>query len=89
MTEKARAEKAAHEFDGAIWSELKTWLFEHVFHDKCAYCEAPVRVTGYGSADHHRLGATIDDRSELEQVAGQHHHVEIGRDLEHPIELRE
>ena len=39
--------------------------------------------------DHHGLGAPIDDRAELEQIARKHHHVEIGRDLEHPIELRQ
>lgn len=67
MTEKARTEKTAHEFDGAIWTELKRWLFEHVFHDKCAYCEAPALATGYGDGDHHRPKG---------RVTANHTHVE-------------
>jgi hypothetical protein len=51
------------------------------------------RVTARKRSKYFRIttawARTIDDRGKLEQVARQHHHVEIGRDLEHPIELRQ
>src|SRR5262245_18844222 len=38
---------------------------------------------------HHGLRSPVHDRCELEMVSGQDHHIEIGGDLQHPIELRE
>lgn len=42
------------DLDGAIWSELKAWLIETVFHGKCAYCEAKVSAVSFGDAEHYR-----------------------------------
>src|SRR6478672_11514818 len=36
---------------------------------------------------HHALRPPVHDRGELEMVASQHHDIEIGGDLQHPIEL--
>lgn len=41
-------------FNPKIWSELKKWLLDNVFHGKCAYCESQVTVTEWGDADHFR-----------------------------------
>lgn len=49
------------QFSGKIWSELKTWLLDNVFHGKCAYCESKVTVTEYGDADHYRPKGSIAD----------------------------
>jgi hypothetical protein len=41
------------EFNAPIWKELKDWLMEHVFYDRCAYCER--LISGYyGDAEHFR-----------------------------------
>lgn len=40
--------------DDAIWSELKKWLLEKVFHGKCAYCEVQVTAASFGDAEHYR-----------------------------------
>lgn len=42
------------ELDGGIWSELKSWLLAHVFHKKCAYCEARITGTSFGDGEHYR-----------------------------------
>ena len=40
-------------FQSPIWKELKDWLLENVFPDKCAYCERA--ISGYyGDAEHFR-----------------------------------
>ena len=38
-----------------LWSELKEWLNEHVYHERCAYCEGPLDSDRYGGdAEHFR-----------------------------------
>lgn len=49
-----RAAGETCEFDGRIWSELKAWLLENVFHGKCAYCEVKVTAGAFGDAEHYR-----------------------------------
>jgi hypothetical protein len=41
-------------FDSRIWKEMKTWLFEHVFDGKCAYCEAETDTVAWGDGEHWR-----------------------------------
>ncbi len=41
-------------FDGAVWSQLKKFLLEKVFHGKCAYCDSRVTGTSFGDAEHFR-----------------------------------
>lgn len=40
-------------FDEKIWSELKAWMFKHVFNKKCAYCETRAVRFSY-HAEHYR-----------------------------------
>jgi len=48
---------AAGEFSpkwqSGIWSELKKWLLDNVFNNKCAYCEITL-ASEYGDAEHVR-----------------------------------
>ena len=47
--------------DASVWSELKNWLLEHVFYQKCAYCE--VRLTrDHGAAEHFRPKGRVTSR---------------------------
>jgi hypothetical protein len=41
-------------FDRTIWKELKEWLFEHVFDEKCAYCEGLTSIVSVGDGEHWR-----------------------------------
>ncbi len=41
-------------FNNQLWSELKKWLLEYIFHGKCAYCESELLDTEWGDADHYR-----------------------------------
>mgnify|MGYP001467595879 CR=1 FL=1 len=41
-------------FDPSVWIELRNWLRDNVFNDKCAYCESKLSVVGYGDAEHYR-----------------------------------
>lgn len=48
-----RKEPFKFEFNNLIWKDLKNWLLEHVFYDRCAYCER--QISGfYGDAEHYR-----------------------------------
>lgn len=49
------------DFKEEVWAALKHWLFTHVFHGKCAYCEGKVTPQSYGDAEHWRpkAGVTI------------------------------
>ena len=38
---------------------------------------------------HDALGPAVDERGDVEMVAGHDHHVEIAGDVEHPVELRQ
>lgn len=40
-------------FRNELWSELKSWLLENIFRDKCAYCEAEMGRFS-GDAEHFR-----------------------------------
>lgn len=51
---RAIADGPDHVYSDAIWRDLKKWLLEHVFHNKCAYCESRMGVTDPGDAEHFR-----------------------------------
>ena len=38
---------------------------------------------------HDGLGAAVDQRGQVEMIAGHHHHVEIRSNIEDPVELRQ
>jgi 5-methylcytosine-specific restriction endonuclease McrA len=65
------------EFDSKIWSELKGFLLEHVFHGKCAYCEALIDHTSFGDAEHYRPKSKITirhaDETEVVTLNGSPH----------------
>jgi hypothetical protein len=44
-----------------VWSKLKTWLLEHYFHGKCAYCETRVARFDY-HAEHFRPKGAVTFR---------------------------
>jgi hypothetical protein len=48
-------------FNSAIWSDLKKFLLERDFLNKCAYCESRVTTTDFGDAEHYRPKAGITD----------------------------
>lgn len=46
------------EFNSTVWKDLKDWLMDHVFYEKCAYCERI--ISGYyGDAEHYRPKAAV------------------------------
>lgn len=50
-------------FNSEIWKDLKDWLLENVFHDKCAYCER--EISGYyGDAEHYRPKGAVKRRGQ-------------------------
>jgi hypothetical protein len=49
-----------------VWSDLKEWLGQHVFHERCAYCEGPLEFDRYlGDAEHYRPKGAVSWRDEL------------------------
>ncbi|WP_067503979.1 hypothetical protein [Actinoplanes sp. TFC3] len=49
-------------FRQTLWSELKSWLLDHVFHGKCAYCETKMSAQSWGAAEHYRPKSRISVR---------------------------
>src|ERR1043166_3689063 len=41
------------DFNAQIWSDLKEWMTQNLFHRHCAYCEAGM-IGFWGDAEHHR-----------------------------------
>jgi hypothetical protein len=41
-------------YKSKIWTDLKTFLLDNVFHGKCGYCESMITDVTYGAADHYR-----------------------------------
>jgi uncharacterized protein (TIGR02646 family) len=82
-SEKAERRLRSHLDEGAaldssIWSELKKWLLEKVFHGKCAYCEVQVTAGSFGDAEHYRPKGNVtahDGRAKRQAVLanGQPH----------------
>jgi uncharacterized protein (TIGR02646 family) len=52
LDKRAKGEKC--DFDGSVWSDLKSWLLTRVFHGKCAYCETRISGGFFGDAEHFR-----------------------------------
>ncbi len=59
--ERARAQAVAEASQGRtpvlkseIWTWLKTFFLEKVFHGRCSYCEAQVSAGFFGDAEHYR-----------------------------------
>ena len=51
------------DFDDRIWGELKAWLLDQVFHNKCADCETDLDRQ-FGEAEHFRPKAGVNFRAE-------------------------
>lgn len=70
-------------FDSSIWTNFRTWLLDHFFHNKCAYCET--LVDGYlGDAEHFRPKGQVrnlkdDDTSEVVKIID-----EDDEEIDHP-----
>lgn len=49
------------DFNRSVWSDLKNWLLENVFHGKCAYCETNLRYARQfgGDVDHYRPKSSV------------------------------
>jgi len=47
-------------FDSRIWTDLKRWLLDNVFHGKCAYCETFTDAGQWGDAEHYRPKGRVD-----------------------------
>jgi len=53
LARKNRKAPFQFDFDNQIWKDLKDWLLENVFFQKCGYCER--EISGYyGDAEHYR-----------------------------------
>ena len=51
------------EFNSKVWKDLKDWLLENTFHQKCAYCER--EISGYyGDAEHYRPKCAVKRKTE-------------------------
>ncbi len=51
----------SEDFKPKVWGEFKVFLLEHVFHDKCAYCETSVKKARQpGDAEHYRPKLRVD-----------------------------
>lgn len=62
-TEKAVSEKKGHSADRNIYThtEVRTSL-EHLFHDKCAYCETKMTATADWEVEHFRPSGRVVER---------------------------
>jgi hypothetical protein len=49
-------------FDGQVWRRLKKWLFDNVFHGRCAYCEGDARSVSFGDGEHWRPKGRVTDK---------------------------
>jgi hypothetical protein len=61
---KARATLRPADFKSDVWAGIKEWMFENVFHGKCAYCEGDVRPVAFGDGEHWRPKAGVTVRRE-------------------------
>ena len=58
-------------FQSPIWKELKDWLLENVFPDKCAYCERT--ISGYyGDAEHFRPKGAVKNGQAIPECQIDH-----------------
>jgi len=66
------------EWNDQIWSDLKAWLLDRVFHGKCAYCESRVAPVAFGDAEHFRPKGGVTtigaDGRECSQMVGSDEH---------------
>ncbi|MCP4660652.1 MAG: hypothetical protein GY856_35070 [bacterium] len=80
----ASGEKFRHEFKDGIWGDLKHWLLNNVFHEKCAYCETP-RLRCSFHVDHFRpksrVRYRVGESKKLAKGACTDHE---GREIDHP-----
>ena len=68
----------AVDFNSKVWSDLKTFLLEKVFHGKCAYCDSRIDDTSFGDAEHYRPKGKVTSK-----VNGQALAVQVGTQ-DHP-----
>jgi hypothetical protein len=60
-----RPARFEYAWEEKVWKDVKTWLLEHVFNDKCAYCESPLELDRYhGDAEHFRPKGSVTIASE-------------------------
>jgi hypothetical protein len=52
-----------------IWSDLKKWLLNNIFYNKCAYCETSLRRS-YGDAEHYRPKGRVKARPSFRPIDG-------------------
>src|SRR3954454_8094246 len=72
-----RQEPFKFEFNNEIWKDLKNWLMEQVFFDRCAYCER--LISGYyGDAEHYRPKGRVRRKSATGDLA------EVDLDIPNP-----
>jgi hypothetical protein len=73
-----------YKFEEKIWGELKDWLIENVFHDKCAYCETREPRAPY-HAEHFRPKGRVRFREQGKKRLQRGKAVdETGQEVDHP-----
>jgi hypothetical protein len=55
-----RSANLPHEFDSAVWRDLKDWLLQY-FRNKCAYCEIVIRAGFWGDVEHYRPKKMVEE----------------------------
>jgi hypothetical protein len=77
-------EKFKCPLEDKVWAELKDWLIEKVFHNKCAYCETREVRSPY-HAEHFRPKGRVSFRAEGEKkLCKAIIYDEEGNKIEHP-----
>ena len=68
-----------------IWSDLKKWLNEHLYHFHCAYCEGPLEADRYeGDAEHFRPKGRITWRDAAGAVHVARCRLPDDSEIDHP-----
>jgi hypothetical protein len=73
-------------FNSKIWTDLKDGMKKNLFHNRCAYCEAP--LTGFfGDAEHHRPKGRVSETNEEGMSIAKRAILQVGDEqieVEHP-----
>ena len=69
----------------AVWSDLKKWLNDNLYHFRCAYCEWPLETDRYeGDAEHYRPKGRVTWRDPAGAVHIARCRLPDGTDVDHP-----
>src|SRR6516162_7596662 len=73
-------------FNSKVWTELKEWMKQNLFHNRCAYCEAPL-TRFFADAEHHRPKGRVSEANQEGVSIAKRAILEVGAEqieIEHP-----